>query len=243
MLYRKMNEDVIKDIHLYDEFLTSFKLIEIGLSEFQNIDVENDFFHLPFQLLSSGFERLMKCHICFGYHEKNGKYPEFQELKKCGGSSGHDLVELKKNILESCFAINSIPVLKKDHDFLSSNKNLDRLIYLLSEFGKFARYHNFNVVTASSKPSIDVKSLWEEFESQILASDPSLLKKFENIELHREVINTIQKRIIILLEKFARGISRQFTMGKLGSIALQYSSVYHSFIMLKDKNLGTKNYK
>ena len=58
-----MNENVIKDLHLYDELLTSFKLIEIGFGEFQNMDMENDFYHLPFQLLSSGFERLMKCHI------------------------------------------------------------------------------------------------------------------------------------------------------------------------------------
>ena len=35
-----MNENVIKDLHLYDELLTSFKLIEIGFGEFQNMDVE-----------------------------------------------------------------------------------------------------------------------------------------------------------------------------------------------------------
>lgn len=238
-----MNENVIKDLHLYDELLTSFKLIEIGFGEFQNMDVKNDFYHLPFQLLSSGFERLMKCHICFGVYEKIGKYPEFLELKKCGGGNGHDLGELKKNILSSYFKTNGIPVLKEDHDFLTNNTELDRLIYLLSEFGKFARYHNLDVVTANKKPSINVKSLWEEYESGILTSDQNLMKKFENIELHEEVINTIQRRIIILLEKFVRSISRQFTMGKLGAIALQYSSVYHPFIMLRDEELGTKNYR
>lgn len=238
-----MNENVIKDLHLYDELLTSFKLIEIGFGEFQNMDMENDFYHLSFQLLSSGFERLMKCHICFGVHEKRGKYPEFIELKKCGGDNGHDLGELKKNILGSYFKTNGIPVLIEDHDFLSNNTELDRLIYLLSEFGKFARYHNLDVVTANKKPSINVKSLWEEYESGILTSDPNLMKKFENIELHEEVISTIQRRIIIILEKFVRSISRQFTMGKLGAIALQYSSVYHPFIMLRDEELGTKNYR
>lgn len=238
-----MNDNVIKDLHLYDELLTSFKLIEIGFGEFQNMDMENDFYHLPFQLLSSGFERLMKCHICFGVYEKTGKYPEFIELKECGGVNGHDLGELKKHILSAHFKTNSVPVLKEDHDFLINNNELDRIIYLLSEFGKFARYHNLDVVTANKKPSINVKSLWEEYQSGILTSDPNLMKNFENIELHKEVIDTIQRRIIIILEKFVRSISRQFTMGKLGAIALQYSSVYQPFIMLRDEELGTKNYR
>jgi hypothetical protein len=238
-----MNKNVIKDLHLYDELLTSFKLIEIGFGEFQNIDMVNDFYHLPFQLLSSGFERLMKCHICFGAHEHEGKYPEFLELKRYGGDNGHDLGELKRVILNSYFKINDIPVLQEDHDFLSNNENLDRLLYLLSEFGKFARYYNLDVVTDNKKHSINVKSLWEDYESKILTSDPELMKKFENIELHEEVINTIQRRILITLEKFVRSISRQFTMGKLGKIALQYSSVYHPFILLRDNELGTKNYR
>jgi len=65
-----MNRQALKDIHLYEELFTVLKLIEIGFGEFQNLDLVNDFYHLPFQLVSSGFERLMKCHICFGYHEK-----------------------------------------------------------------------------------------------------------------------------------------------------------------------------
>ena len=238
-----MNENIIKDLHLHDELLTSFKLIEIGLGEIQNMDMENDFYHLPFQLLSSGFERLMKCHICFGVHEQTGKYPEHIELKKCGGKNGHDLGELKKAILRSHFKTNEIPALQEDLGFLTNDKEIVQLIYLLSEFGKFSRYYNLDVVTAKKKPSEDVKSLWKECERDILTSDQNLMKRFENIELHKEVINTIQKRIIILFEKFVRSISRQFTMGKLGSKALQYSSIYHPFIMLRDKDLGTKNYR
>jgi len=233
----------MKNLHLYDELLTSSKLIEVGFGEFQNMDFKNDFYHLPFQLLSSGFERLMKCHICLGTHEKTGKYPEFSELKKCGGGNGHDLGELKKTILTIHFKTNNIPALKEDLDFLTNNKELDQLIYLLSEFGKFARYYNLDVVTANKKPSIDVQSLWKEYEMGILTSNPNLMKKFENIELHQEVINTIQRRIIVILEKFVRSISRQFTIGKLGAIALQYSSIYYPFIMLREDELGTKNYR
>ena len=238
-----MNTSVTKDLHLYDELLTSCRLIEIGFGEFQNMDMESDFYHLPFQLLSSGFERLMKCHICFGTYEESGQYPEFNKLIKCGGTNGHDLGELKKTILTTYFKTNGIPALKDDFDFLQNNADLDQLIYLLSEFGKFARYHNLDIVTAKTKPSINVKSLWGEYESRMLLSDPDLMRQFENTSLHREVIDTIRRRILILLEKFVRSISRQFTIGKLGAKALQYSSVYYPFIILRDEDLGTKNYR
>jgi hypothetical protein len=53
-------ENTLKDIHLSEEIQTSTNLIQLGLGELQNITFENDFYYLPFQLLSSGLERLMK---------------------------------------------------------------------------------------------------------------------------------------------------------------------------------------
>jgi len=238
-----MNEQAVKDLHLYDELLTAFKLIVIGFGEFQNLDLANDFYNLPFQLLSSGFERLMKCHICFGYHEKNHSYPSSKYLKKCGGRNGHDLDKLKNNILRSYFSIHGVPVLKEDCDFLSNDNDLEKLIYLLSEFGKYARYYNLDVVTSAAKPSIDVKSIWEEYESSIVTSNPELLKKFEDFEFQKEMLDSIQREIIIKLEKFVRAISRQFTIGKLGDKAKQFSSVFYSFINLRDEELGNRDYR
>jgi len=238
-----MNEQALKDIHLHDELLTAFKLIEIGFGEFQNLDLANDFYHLPFQLVSSGFERLMKCHICFGYHEKNHSYPNSKYLKKCGGRNGHDLGELKNNILKSYFSIHSVPVLKDDYDFLSNDKYLEKLVYLLSEFGKYARYYNLDVVTSAAKPSIDVKSIWEDYESSIVTSSPELFKKFEDFEFQKEVLDSIQREIIRKLEQFVRAITRQFTIGKLGDKAKQFSSIFYPFIMLRDEELGSRDYR
>ena len=42
-----MGQEIIQDIHLNDELISSAKLIEIGLGEIQNIDLSNDFYHLP----------------------------------------------------------------------------------------------------------------------------------------------------------------------------------------------------
>ena len=53
-----MNDEVIRKLSLNEELNTSVRLIKLGFSEYQNLDMSNDFYYLPFQLISSGFERL-----------------------------------------------------------------------------------------------------------------------------------------------------------------------------------------
>ena len=238
-----MKQKILKDLYLYDELQTSAKLIELGFGEFQNLDLGNDFYYLPFQLLSSGFERLMKCHICLGYHEQHNTYPDNKYLKSCGGKGGHDLLELRKAILSMYFAIHNIPVLHEDLDLLTNDKDLDQLIYLLSEFGKYARYYNLDIITSAAKPSINVKQLWEEYEGNLVTSNPKILQKLGDFEAGEEVLDYTKRQILIKLETFARAICRQFTIGRLGKKALQYSGSLYSFILIKDEDLGNRNYR
>lgn len=238
-----MNDDALKDIYLYDELTTSNKLIKLGFGELQNLDMGNDFYHLPFQLLSSGLERLMKCHICLGYFELHNVYPDSKTLKNFGGSNGHDLVELKKNILSDYFKNNDIPALIDDENFLTNDNDLQHLIYLLSEFGKYARYHNLDIVTSAIKPSIDVKKLWSEYETNIVLADNELLNKLTDIKYQNEVLYFVTQSIISKLEQFVRAISRQFTLGRLGQKAQQFSPMYFDFIMLTNDNIGKIDYR
>ena len=238
-----MKSDILKDISLHDELLTSVKLIELGFAEYQNLDLANDFYYLPFQLLSSGFERLMKCHICLGHLEQHHKYPSYKYLKGCGGKNGHDLLLLKSKIIATYFSTHTIPALNEDYDFLTNDDDLDRLIYLLSEFGKYARYYNFDIVTSAETPSVDVKGLWEEYESGLIAADQQLMRKAQDFEFGEEAINYAKRQILIKLEKFARAICRQFTMGRLGARALQYSGALHSLILINNEELGNRNYR
>ncbi len=92
-----MADDPKKFISLDDELRTSCRLIELGLGKLQCINMAKDFYHLPFQLLSSGLERLMKCYICLTYEAKERKFPDHQYLSK---NFGHDLSKLKKEISE-----------------------------------------------------------------------------------------------------------------------------------------------
>ena len=86
-----MNDISIDKIFaLQEEFETAHKLIQLGFGELQNINLSNNFYFLPFQLLSQGFERLFKAYICVAYHTNHTKLPSNQELKQLG----HDLIKL-----------------------------------------------------------------------------------------------------------------------------------------------------
>ncbi len=238
-----MSDRVLKDIYLHDELTTSIKLIKLGFGELQNLDLGNDFYHLPFHLLSSGLERLMKCHICLGFLELNNEYPDSRTLKNCGGRNGHDLTELKGKILSDYFKSNGIPALMADKEFITNDNDLQQLIYLLSEFGKYARYHNLDIITSAIKPSIDVKQLWSDYETKIVLAATKLLEKLTDFEYQNEVNAFVTQSIISKLERFVRGISRQFTLGRLGQKAQQFSSVYYDFIMLSDNQIGIIDYR
>jgi hypothetical protein len=228
-----------KQIKLETELKASIRLIEIGLGELQNLSYYNKFYHLPFQLLASGFERLMKCHICFGYHEKHISYPSFKELK----NAGHDLIELKSSILKEYFQINDIPILQEDYNYLSTDVDINQLLDLLSEFGKAARYYNLDIVTENTKPTRNVEEEWKTYETKIIMANPSLLRKSVSFEETDEAQQIVTRHIIILLERFVGGLARQFTIGGLGKRAQQHSYVVFRYISLYNEKLGMTDYR
>lgn len=231
-------QDIIKDIALLEELETSSKLVALGFGELQNIDLSNDFYFLPFQLLSQGFERLMKCHICLGHLNTNDKYPDHKYLKKLG----HDLLHLRKEILEKYFET-SRPVLKEDFEFLNNNEELTSLLHIISEFGKMARYHNFDLVTDSTKLPINAKAKWEEFENNIIKSKEGTIEKLMNWDLNNEVYGEISMHVITIFERFMAGLSRQFQFGCIGDKAKQLSVCIFDYAMLYDGDLGVKDYR
>lgn len=227
-----------KEMSLNMELRTAVRLIEVGLGEFQNLGGANDFLHLPLQLLASGFERLMKVHICCGHLENHGSFPNFKYLKK----PGHDLLKLKNLILEEYFQTNS-PALYNDKVFLENNSDFEKLLDLLSEFGKYARYHNLDIVTESVKPSRDVEGEWRQFETSLVIQSKGILKRLLQFETNKQALQETSSKIVILLEQFIRAISRQFTLGKLGKLALQNSPMLFQFIIMDDNKLGTRDYR
>lgn len=223
---------------LLEEFETSDKLIKLGFGELQNINLNNSFYFLPFQLLSQGFERFMKAYICLGHFHVKNELPNFKYLKKLG----HDLEKLLSEIIDKYYFHYNGPQYNLDNEFLKNSSDLKELLFMLSEFGKLSRYHNFDIITNNTKIGVDVNKLWEKFENSLINS-----KDYENLmnfDLMQEVYYKISNHIIIVFEKFVSALSRQFVFKCLGQQSIvTTASTFTDFGMLYEQDFGKKDYR
>lgn len=228
----------LKYFALLEEFDTSDKLIKLGLGELQNINLNNNFYFLPFQLLSQGFERFMKAYICVGHFHIHQQLPNFRDLRNLG----HDLEKLLKKIIDNYYFDFDRPQFDLDKEFIETDTDLKELLFILSEFGKLARYYNFDLITDNEKIGINTKKLWEEFENKILNEKD--YEKLMDFNLSQEVYQKITNHIIVIFEKFVSALSRQFIFKCLGQKGLQLSATTaYDFGTLYDKDFGKKDYR
>ncbi|WP_201617508.1 hypothetical protein [Psychrobacter urativorans] len=228
----------IKYFVLLDELETSEKLITLGFGELQNINPSNDFYFLPFQLLSQGFERFMKAYICLGHFHKYQELPNFSYIK----GLNHNLEKLLKDIVDNYYFDYDRPQFELDNKFIRTDPDLKELLSILSEFGKLARYYNFDLITGNTKIGVNTKEQWKEFESKILDSED--YEKLTDLNLNHEVYQKISTYIIIVFERYISAISRQFIFRCLGEQATQLSvSNFFSFGELYEKDFGKRDYR
>lgn len=226
---------------LLDELNTSEKLIKLGFSEIQNLSFTEDekFYFLPFQLLSQGFERIMKAYICLGYYQKYGEFPEATYLRN---KLGHNLEKLLNEITNNYYFDYSRPQFELDSQFLRTNSDLRELLSILSDFGRFARYYNFDLITGSSKENINPKDNWKIFEAKVLDLEDN--NKLADLSLTHEFNQKISVYIVTIFERFVSALSRQLMFNCLGEQAKQISySIVFDFGMLYEKNFGKKDYR
>lgn len=228
----------LKYIALLEEFDTSNKLIKLGLGELQNINLNNNFYFLPFQLLSQGFERFMKAYICIGHFHIHQVLPNFIYLKNLG----HDLEKLLKKIIDNFYFDYHRPQFAVDREFIKSDMDLKELLFILSEFGKLARYYNFDLITDNAQIGINTIKLWTDFEDKIL--DEKDYEKLMDYNLSQEVYQKITNHITIVFEKFISALSRQLIFKCLGKKGLQIlASSSFNFGKLYDEDFGKKDYR
>ena len=223
---------------LIEELETARNLIESGFGELQEIRMDNDFYHLPQQLLASGFERLIKCYFCLVYEARHGQYPDTNFLKRLG----HDLQKLKQTLTDDYFATNDIPLLYDDLEYLRNDNLLERIIHVLSEFGQKARYYNLDIITGSQQPPIDPKKEWEALERDIENPTP-YLSPDSTEALYRDYYPRVNSKIIARLERLFRAVAMQFTLGNHGGKLQQLSPTIMAFITLKNDDFGTTEYR
>ena len=237
-----MNNLILRKICLLNEVDTSIKLLKKGMGDLQDISGKNDFYHAPILMLSSGYERLIKCLLCLALMDDNMNFKEqpFETLER----KGHNLDYLLDRLLSICEQKNyssKFPAAKKDLDFLSKDEYLRKIISLLSNFAQGGRYYNLDMVLEGTSRYDDPIEGWNRIESTILKSRKDLSEKINNNDLDN-IFKEINRELIINLEKFARALTRLFTLADFGSFAKQVSPLVYDYLMLMDTELGTKKY-
>lgn len=234
------NISIDKILALQEEFETAHKLILIGFGELQNINLSNNFYFLPFQLLSQGFERFFKAYICVAYYTNHTRLPTSQELKRLG----HDLIKLFDVIKCEYFIKYSAPIFDDDEDFLTNTSILREILDILSDFGKQARYYNFDLITSNPKLGRNPKERWSELEERIQPYNKQLFEQLLNPDLDKEVYPKINRTIIICCEKLMTCLARQISFGTLGILGKQLScSNIFDFALMCDDKYGNTDYR
>ena len=240
---REEQGDSLKFFCLLEELETSHELIRSGFGHLQEIDMGNTFYHLPHLLMASGFERLMKCYISLVYDGQHGSYPD----KNYVTSLGHNLECLLKRICADFYGGKTRPFVQREFDFITTDWILKECIRILSLFGKKGRYYNLDVITGSAEPPTgtadDPTEEWKALESRVEDATPFLN---DPEALHRDYYPRVHSRLIARMERLVRAIAMQFTLGdhvdQTGRLS-QTSGVYTRFRNLRDKQLGTVDYR
>ena len=234
-----MNSNETKFVCLLEELKTSCKLIKAGFGSLQEIDMSNDFYHLPHQLMASGLERFMKCYIALVYEGQYCSYPDMKYMKQFG----HDLETLFKKICTDFYGGKTRPFVQEEFDFITTDPILQECIRIFSLFGQKGRYYNLDIVAGSLHGLINPEEEWERLESNIEDRTP-FLNDFES--LRRDYYPRVHSQLIAKLERFIRAIALQFTIGdhadQYGRLH-QTSDVYAEFRNLRNEQLGTIDYR
>ena len=233
------HDDTVRFLCLLDELETSKELLKSGFGHLQEIDMGNTFYHLPHQLLASGFERLMKCYIAVVRKGRDGAYPDRAAMK----SLGHDLESLLATICTKHYGGTHRPLLQQDLVFIRTDSVLKECVRILSLFGKMGRYYNLDVVAGSGHGPMDPKAEWEALESRVEDPKPYL---DDPPQLYRDYYPRVNSALIAKMERLVRAIAMQFTLGghaDPGGDIRRLSVVYPQFRNLRDHQFGTVDYR
>ena len=234
-----MRADELRTICLHDELEASLNLLKSGFGHLQEIDIGNTFYHLPHQLMASGFERLMKCYVSIVYRCRHRSYPDQTFMK----SLGHDLESLLSTIIREYYGGKSRPLVDADYVFISTDHVLKQCIGVLSQFGKKGRYYNLDVVSGQTRTLIDPTNEWNELECAVEDPTPFLT---DMEALHRDYFPRVHGQLIARMERLVRAIALQFTFGDHpdpeGELR-RASIIYGQFRNLTNGDLGTTDYR
>ena len=219
-----------KYLYLDNEMLIAKKYIDFGLNELNNLIGGVDENHLCFYLLSNGFERFMKCIICFWHFDKYSCFPEVIEYR-------HDLVRLKDKIVDITEEKNYVqqkPAFNKDIIILKENELLKKTLILLKELGRISRYYNFDKLLDSPLDYEDPNKKIEDIEKDMCDIHIELKQLVGKIDKNGELDKKLNQEWKKIFNFFSRALTRISTNCNFGKEADRASTHFYDFLSLSD---------
>lgn len=230
-----------KVLAITQEVEASFKFVELGLLNLreQKTLVSNN--HVTIQLLSSGFERIIKILLLLKEKHLTGHYPKLFSGKSFFNKyrGGHGINVMLEELLEysdDVEELSSNQLVREDVLFLKKDIKFKQLVHILTEFSIIQRYFYIDTIVMEKENSaINPFELFKDFLY-------SFLDGVDQETLTYEQADTLAiKNTIICIERGLRGISRFFIFG-FADLGRQYYADFSNFILLKDENLGSMKY-
>ncbi len=228
-----------KFLHMDEELRLAVRLLKSGLAALWSLDGANDFYYLSWVLLASGYERLMKCILCFTHKARRGEFPDDSYLK----GLGHDINELLDRVLDECFTdeyVTSCQAAEDDRDYLRDDQLLRKLWNVLSEFGQQGRYYNLRVICGAIGPREEQspEQAWSRIELEVMADRLSTLQDPASCGAFYE---ELASRLTVPFERVARALARLFTLADIHPDAQRFTGTIGHFLFLRD--LGEHDYR
>jgi hypothetical protein len=221
------------------ESAAAVRLSQEGIEALRRLDGAEDFYHLPMQLLAQGFERLLKLTLALAELETTGGLPSSKRLR---ADYGHDIVALTDAVVERVGnqpAYARRPAVQEDLHFIRHDAHLRQMLAVLSTFGAWSRYYRLEEFLDPDgvAPEDDPDRAWEAIETQILRRHPDWIQQLGS-KAGGRAFETIARDITATLDRFARAITRMWTLGALHEEAQRHLGTIKGFLFLRDHELG-----
>jgi len=228
--------EIEKVIAIGEELEASFNFIKGGIRYLNNqySAVSNN--HVPLQLLSSGFERLVKILLLLKEKHLIGEYPNTEGYKNYFGQfdNGHGFKKMVNKLIsysEDVELMRKTPMVIEDLYYLKNDARFKTFLEIVTDFSKFQRYYYIDTIVKKERQE---NNSFEKFKLLIDSySDNIDISKLAYDEEEQSNLNYT----IITIEKGVRAITRFFTHG-LGDEGRKHYGNFGSFILLSDEDLG-----
>ena len=179
---------------------TAVRLLEIGFNSLQKTPSVIEYYHIPLLLLSTAFERLLKCLICLLKMDVNGNVNiDYRDMKK----NGHNLVyliEMLRNILKDKKNSKVLDELRLSIEDMA----LKEMIKVLSDFGQGARYYNLDIVLKGQSDYEDPITAWDIIEMKIFGWKGTEYPRSEKLMagIREEITKTLESFVEVIIKLF-----------------------------------------